>query len=141
MDAIIVLLEIIFSVVWIYFGFIYGFWKKGRPGGGFIGVLFGAVILVIALIMGIKMLIKRDFGKKIKLHLSAFFPIIIGAVAVASSYLVGFIPAILLFMVGWLRFISKYRWVKTLLISVLFTIGIYLIFVVWLRVPFPTGVF
>lgn len=141
MDAAIVLLEIILSAVWIYFGFFYGFWDKGKPGGGFIGVIFGSLILVIALGMGIRMLAKHDFGKKIKLHFAAFLPIIVGVITVGLSYLIGFIPAILFFMVGWLRFVSNYRWVKSLLIGVSFTIGIYMIFVMWLRVPFTTGVF
>lgn len=141
MDGVIVLIELVVASIWIMQGFTYGFWKKGRPGGGFLGVIFGALILVIALVMGIRMLIKRDFGKKIKLHVTAFLPIFMGGGAVILSYLVGFIIALFAFLVGWLRFISKYSWAKTLLISVLFTLGLYAIFVMWLRVPFPTGVF
>ena len=141
MDAIILLIEIIISIVWIVFGFSYGFWRNDRPQGGFLGVIFGFVVLLIALVMGINMIIKKDFGKKIKLKTSAFGPILAGILFTSLSYLIGFIAIILLFMLFWLRFVSKYDWKKSILISVIFTACIYLIFVIWLRVPFPTGVF
>lgn len=141
MEAVIVLIELILSTVWIVFGFSYGFWNNGRPGGGFLGVIFGIVILLIALIMGIRMLVKREFGKKIELKKMVFLPVFAGFVATSLVYLLGFIPVIILFMFGWLRFVSKYKWTKSILVSLIFTVCIYAIFVLWLRVPFPTGVF
>lgn len=74
MDGVIVLIELVVASIWIMQGFTYGFWKKGRPGGGFLGVIFGVLILIIALVMGIRMLIKRDFGKKNQTTYYCFFP-------------------------------------------------------------------
>jgi|GEM_PF-1812028 len=38
---------------------------------------------------------------------------------------------------GWLLFVSRTEWKKSLMISVIFTLVIYVIFELWLEVPFP----
>ncbi|NLX63476.1 MAG: tripartite tricarboxylate transporter TctB family protein [Clostridiaceae bacterium] len=38
---------------------------------------------------------------------------------------------------GWLLFVSRTEWKKSLMISAIFTLVIYIIFELWLEVPFP----
>jgi len=52
---------------------------------------------------------------------------------------VGIVLTVFLFTSIWMRFLSKYSWMKTFISSTLFTLFIYGIFRLWLHVPFPQG--
>lgn len=141
MDIIIVIIEIIIAIVWIQQGIVrYNFWQDGKPGGGFVPVLFATIVLGAALAI----LIREVFGKKENKHKyafepSAFMPVVAAVLGAFMIQVVGIVLATFLFTSIWMRFLSKYSWVKTLLSSVLFTLFIWGIFGLWLRVPFPQG--
>lgn len=142
MDIILVIIEIIIAVVWIQQGVVrYEFWKNGRPGGGFIPVIFASIVLVGALAILIRELIghKSAKEKQYTFEPNAFIP---AAAAVLGGFMlqvVGIVLSVFLFTSIWMRFLSKYSWVKTLISSGLFTLFIYGIFRLWLSVPFPQG--
>ncbi len=63
MDIVIVIIEILVAIVWIQQGVVrYVFWENGRPGGGFVPVIFAVIVLAAALAI----LIKVVFGKNKK---------------------------------------------------------------------------
>ncbi|MGE4585143.1 MAG: tripartite tricarboxylate transporter TctB family protein [Sphaerochaeta sp.] len=140
MDIVLVVIEIIVAIVWIQQGIVrYDFWEKGRPGGGFVPVVFAIIVLVAALAI----LIKTVFGKKKEktaaFQSSAFIPVAAAVLGGFMLQVVGIALSVFLFTTIWMRFLSKYSWVKTLLTSAIFTAFIYGIFGMWLRVPFPRG--
>ena len=51
--------------------------------------------------------------------------------------LVGFTVSSLLILIFWLRFLGEESWWSTLIVSVLSTVGFYLLFIVLLGVPLP----
>ena len=56
-----------------------------------------------------------------------------------ASYLIGFLPTLLLFYIFWLRVMEKMP-VRTIIIAtVVMTAIVYGTFSMWLRVPFPEG--
>ncbi|MDC7239691.1 MAG: tripartite tricarboxylate transporter TctB family protein, partial [Spirochaetales bacterium] len=56
------------------------------------------------------------------------------------AMIIGFFPAMFLFLEGWLKIYEKYSWKKSLPISIITTAALYGIFAMWLMVPFPAGV-
>ncbi len=52
---------------------------------------------------------------------------------------IGYILSTLLFMLGWQFLVVHEKWWKGTIISVLSTVGVYIIFVYLLRVPVPVG--
>lgn len=141
MDIVIVIIEIIVAIVWIQQGIVrYDFWESGKPGGGFVPVIFASLVLGAALAI----LIREVFGKKNKKETytfepSAFMPVAAAVLGAFMIQVVGIVLSVFLFTSIWMRFLSKYSWVKTLISSILFTLFIYGIFRLWLRVPFPQG--
>ena len=141
MDIIIVIIEIIVAIVWIQQGIVrYDFWTNGKPGGGFIPVIFAGIVLGGALVILIREVAgKKSTKEKYTFGPGAFLP---AAAAVLGGFMlqvVGIVLTVFLFTSIWMRFLSKYSWVKTLISSTLFTLFIYGIFRLWLRVPFPQG--
>ena len=140
MDILIVIIEIIVALVWIQQGIVrYQFWQDGKPGGGFVPVIFASLVLIAA----VAILIREVFSKKAKesytFQPGAFVPV---AAAVLGGFMIqvlGILLSVFMFTSIWMRFLSRYSWVKTLISSVLFTVFIYGIFRMWLRVPFPNG--
>lgn len=141
MDIVIVIIEIIVAIVWIQQGIVrYSFWENGKPGGGFVPVIFATLVLVAALAI----LLKQVFGKKdkeeaYKFQPTAFMPAVAAVLGAFMIQVVGIVLAVFLFTTIWMRYISKYKWVKTLVSSLIFTLFIWSIFRWWLGVPFPQG--
>lgn len=140
MELVIILAEIVLSAIWILLGLQYGFWEGGRPESGFIGVIFGTIVLVFALIMGLRLLIRKDLKISFQFNKSSAIPVLAAVLCVFFIYLFGIVAAVFLFIALWMRFISKYAWKKTIIVSLIFTLFVYGVFRLWLHVPFPTGI-
>jgi hypothetical protein len=140
MELVIVLAEIVISAIWIVLGLQYGFWEDGRPEGGFIGVIFGIIILIFALIMGLRLLIRKDINLSFHINKSSAIPVFAAVLCVVLIYIFGIVAAVFLFTAVWMRFISAYAWKKSVIVSLVFTLFVYEVFRLWLGVPFPTGI-
>ena len=150
MEIAINIMFLVASGFWLQQGLtVYKFWAKNQPGSGFIPVIFSLLVILLSSISLIRAIIKMRAaasGKTVLLRfqwefLRPFIPVAFAIVAIFAIRLIGVVPAVFLSSFFWLRFISQYRIGKSLLVTVPITLFIYLIFVLWLRVPFPRGVF
>ncbi len=128
-----------FILVGLYFslkGKEYGLWVNSGPGGGFLPMLMGVMLIILS----IYSLIKGDSEKfKKQEFLAALKPFGGIILTLVGINLIGFFPAVLIFIPVWLIIVEKYKLQKAVLID-LVTVGVmYGIFSVWLRVPFPSG--
>lgn len=127
----------LFALVWMYFGFaVYGFWdaRKG-PLGGFFPILVAALMLVASLAAIVQANREKppDFRRESLMLIVAVFMIFI------ASFVVGMLPALALFLVGWLHWVEKYPWRTTLTVSLVIFAVVFGVFVLWLNVRFPAG--
>ncbi len=124
------------GVLWVVYGLKnYGWWDQG-PGSGFFPSIIGIIlagISIIALLEGIKM----PAPEYVK---ASWYPFIAAFATVGLAMIIGFFPAMFLFLEGWLKIYEKYSWKKSLPISIITTAALYGIFAMWLMVPFPAGV-
>jgi polyferredoxin len=133
------ILEIIFIVIGAYSIFMgiskYGFWSGTVPGGGFMPVLMGGLLILFSVLtfLSKKNRIKFNINKK------GLLPVlgIIGALLI--HLVIGLIPAVAVMIFGWLKFIEKYSIKSSMIVTALTTAIAYAIFGLWLRVPFPMG--
>ncbi|WP_319757940.1 tripartite tricarboxylate transporter TctB family protein [uncultured Sphaerochaeta sp.] len=140
MDIVIVIIEILVAIVWIQQGVVrYVFWENGRPGGGFVPVIFAVIVLAAALAILIKVVFGKNQKETYVFQPSAFIPVVAAVLGGFMLQVGGIGFSVFLFTSIWMRFLSKYSWVKTLITSAIFTFFIYGIFRMWLRVPFPQG--
>ena len=97
--------------------------------GGFL-----TLFCVLMLISKIKKGEKADsIDKKALLPVGAMIAILL------CNYLVGLLGACIVVGFLWLKFVEKFSWAKSLLVSVVMFAAVYGIFRLWLNVPFPTG--
>lgn len=115
--------------------FKYGFWRDGAPNGGFIPVIFGALTLVLSIMEIIQS--KKEEGSKIVLR--QFIPPAVIVLAVFLINILGMLIVLLAMVIAWLRFLERYSYLKSAIIGICVTAFIYGVFVMWLQVPFPTG--
>jgi putative tricarboxylic transport membrane protein len=54
---------------------------------------------------------------------------------------VGYITSTLIFMIAWQQIIEREKWIKTMIISLLGTLAMYVLFVYLLKVPIPPEFF
>lgn len=142
------------SLIWIVFGiglciksWVLGLGGPSEPGTGFVPFLTGLVIIILSfsLFLEATFTMKRSSSKQTSLWKEVYWKrvvyitILLLAYALLLSQL-GFLIATFLVMVFLLKTGKPIKWRAAFLIGLL-TSGIsYLIFDVWLQVPFPQGV-
>lgn len=127
---------LVIGVVSIYMGINnYGFWSKTVPGGGFMPVLMGVLIILITLLT----MIDKKTRLKLVVDLKGFVPVLAIFGVLLVNIVVGLIPAATVMIFSWLKFVEKYNIKKSLLVTVITSVITYAIFGIWLNVPFPTG--
>ena len=158
MEIFINALIFVFAGYWFQQGImVYKFWGKNQPSSGFVPVLFAIILMVLSAVLLIKEIIIRvkkpsiekaetesdvdDGNKKLPSWILPLVPAAYTLLSIGAMVLLGVIPSMFLTAFIWLKFISKIPLLKSLLISVLLTLFVYLLFVLWLRIPFPRGIF
>lgn len=142
-DAIFSLFLVLLGIVVIYTCLGYGIWDRIRPAKGFMPFLASSIMTVCSLIWFIQSVTDKDETKEHVVHFSgsefkwmAVVLLMILGVYFLMRYL-GMIFSLSVFLLVWLRFISKLSWKKTVLYTVVFSVIFYCVFVLGLKVPFP----
>ena len=135
--SVVALACIAIAVVWMYLGITkYGLWDpKEGPLSGFFPTIIGGVLLISSALYFI-----RSFSMEGAKYEKGAIQLAIGMLVIfGASYLIGFLPTLLLFYIFWLRVMEKMP-VRTIIIAtVVMTAIVYGTFSMWRRVPFPEG--
>jgi putative tricarboxylic transport membrane protein len=123
----------------------YAYWGPTGPGPAFLPFWLGLVMAVLAAMLLVGALRSTDRGadwlprgeglRRLVLVLGAT------AVYVATLNAIGMVVGTVLFMIVLMRFLDRCAWPITLAVALATAGFIYLVFVRWLRVPLPAGVF
>jgi putative tricarboxylic transport membrane protein len=119
----------------------YSWWGSGGPGSAFVPFWLGLVMAVLALMMLLRSLKEKDPG-------AAWFPrgeglrdmlVVLGATVlfVALLRVTGMVLGTALYLAGLIWYLGRHRWWVTLAVALAAAGFNYLVFVHWLRVPFP----
>jgi hypothetical protein len=126
------------AVFWIGYGLTrHGFWDSLKgPLPGFVPVLMAGVLLVVS-VLGIPGSVK---AKNEPDRLENWTILLASGGTFGFVFLIGMIPALMVFVFVWLKFYEKIGWKNTLTILFI-SFGItYGVFIMWLGVPFPHGI-
>ena len=137
MNKIAPLICILLGLYWLWMGISrFGLWVFHGPGGG----LFPAVAGLVLFICG-SITLYRNIKNKVRFPFEARPFILTGAalLTVLSTYLLGLLIPLGLFIFGWLKFMEKRPLLQSFLIGAITVFILYLIFQVLLRVPLPRG--
>lgn len=129
---------IIMSVVFIYLGvYKYGFWDEFKgPRPGFFPTLIAALMLgssLLALLFSFKEKAPSWTLENWILPLSVL-------VLLGTTFIIGLLPSLGIFVLLWLRVFEKCSWKTTLIVFAVVAFIVVGAFVLWLGVPFPEGI-
>lgn len=134
------IMEIIFIIVGIISVFTgltkHKFWIEKVPGGGFMPVVIGTLLIILSALI----VLKKDQKAKVKLSKKELIPIIAMIILLILTKVIGLLPSLLVIVLGMLRFVENYSWKNSIIISVVLMSIIYAVFSLWLKVPFPRGI-
>lgn len=127
-------------LIWQGRGF--GYWVHlSGPGPGFFPVVLGLLLQPVAALLVVG---GRTAGEKPDWSRSGLRAVGAGALAFAVTiWLVswlGMLVTVGLYTLVWLRLVGRYPWPRVVALAAGTVLAVYLIFVLWLRVPFPTGI-
>lgn len=126
-------------------GFQMGIWQRVTLDGGFMLLFVGAFICLLSLVVFIRMFRQKepeqpdsaavaDSANKKLLYTLLFT----AAGLLVMQYVLGTILTLIAFLILWLKVYCKIAWPKTLILTTCVMTIIYSIFVLWLKVRFPT---
>jgi putative tricarboxylic transport membrane protein len=134
--AVVPVLTFALGVLWTVVGLTnYGWWGDNGPASGFFPAIIGIILAGVSIIAFFDGM-KTPPPEYIK---ASYHPLLAAIATVGSAIIIGFFPALLLYILGWLKLYEKYDWKRSLSISIITTATCYGIFVMWLQVPFPSG--
>ena len=156
LDIVISAVLILISAVWTGAAiFDLGLWIPGvSADSGFVPMLFGVLTLVCSIPMlldSIKKYKARDVEAekaakaaepdtlkgKVIAFVRKYCPAFFAVFGILCLQFLGLIPMVLLLVLGWMKLINNFSWPKSVLIAGIVTVVIFLIFDVWLQIPFP----
>ncbi len=129
-------LSALVGALWIFVGLTeYGWWANGRATSGFFPTLVGALLIIVSVLA-----ITSEVKEKAPVFMTAhIYPLLAAVSVVVVALLIGFFPALTLYVLGWLKLYEKFTWKFSLLVTLVTIAAMYGIFAMWLRVPFPLG--
>ncbi|MGB9826353.1 MAG: tripartite tricarboxylate transporter TctB family protein [Desulfofundulus sp.] len=138
-DRLAAVVSFVVGLYWFLQGLAYGYWIDMGPGPGFIPVLFGSLTVILSISLFLQTL--RQKGEAMSAGEVRTILLVSAAVGVTIflMHILGAFTSLGLFLVAWLCLLEHYRLLAALKIAVPTILVAYLVFVVWLQVPFPTG--
>jgi hypothetical protein len=137
-NRIIPIVTALVAIVFIYYGLTkYGFWDDMKgPRPGFVPTLIAGLLLALSLLSFLS-----SFKEKAPVFSRESWYCALGMVGlVISTFIIGLVPSVALYMVLWLRFFEKSSW-KTTLIALFVIMAIVIgVFSMWLGIDFPQGI-
>lgn len=124
------------GAVFAFMGFTkLGFWADG-PGPGFFPSIM-ALVMIAAGIATFFMSMKEE--TKAKYNREELYVILAGVGIFTGTFIIGFVPTVIVYLLIWLRLFEKSTWKVTLIIigiCMFITVGV---FGIWLGIQFPMG--
>lgn len=131
---------IVMGLVFAYLGFNeFGFWSEvDGPLPGF----FPSIMAIVMVFAGIMSLIQSFKDTKAAEYNGPELLVVAGGIGIfVSTFIIGLVPTIFLYIILWLKLYEKAPWKPTLVVlgvAAAITIGV---FGMWLGIQFPMGVF
>ena len=157
MLRIVISVILIISCVWMFMGINeYGMWIPGVSADtGFIPTVFGAIVLlfsVVKLVKDIKAYVASRQGeaaveksaisfKDVLVKLKPLLPAVTAILAILLIKFLGMVIGTYLALFFYMKVVNNDKWVKSLWVTAVITLFFYAVFVLWLKVPFPRGIF
>ena len=128
----------------------YGVWDRITPFKGFMPFIAGLVMAASSLVWLVQSVrseqqrAEEDTPSNAFTKTELFWMAAVPAICIGVFLLLNFLGmhlTLAVFLLAWLKFISRYSWKKTSLYTIILSVTFYAIFTVGLQVPFPKGYF
>ena len=138
---------VIFILISVY-SVIYSFTSLGlgtlnRPGPGFMPFWSAFFMLIVSIIWFVPLL-KPDLDNKPfcekGVWVKPVLALIVTLIYAATMEVLGYASSTLLFLLLWQFLVERVNWKRGILVSVLSTVGMYLLFGILLKISLPEGI-
>ena len=116
----------------------FGFWE-GQPTAAFFPIIIAVVLLATSLLCLVQVLRGKEDAPIY--NRNEFMVILGGGGIIIGCYVIGLILSCLLYLFLWLKFVEHATWKAIIIIEVFMAALILGVFVFWMQVQFPVGLF
>jgi hypothetical protein len=118
-------------------------WAKEGPQSGYFPLRVGAIICISAVILLVRTAFAKERREEVFVTMERLRPVLLvlapTILYVLAIQFVGIYVASAVFIGAFMRVMGRYRWVKTLIVSVGFAVVLFWLFEVQFMVPLPKG--
>lgn len=135
-------ISIIFGIISIMEGIrLYPLRQSPTVGDHIMPVVLGVSLMILGVLMFLTRqdVFKVEFPAKTIRNTMLISLVLLFLYAFSIEYL-GYLTSTFLITIGLFRVFGSYNWLKCIFMSAIFASCLYVIFIVWLKMPFPTGV-
>ena len=101
-------------------------------------IVCGGLVLIISVLMLVSKVKKKETAKQFTSK--SIIPMGAMGVVLIFNQVIGLLGACALVTFLWLKFIEKYSYLRSAVVSSVLFAGVYAIFRMWLNVPVPMGI-
>lgn len=116
----------------------FGFWE-GQPTAAFFPIIIAVVLLATSLLCLVQVLRSKEDAPIY--NRNELMVILGGGGIIIGCYVIGLILSCLLYLFLWLKFVEHAAWKAIIIIEVFMAALILGVFVFWMQVQFPWGLF
>jgi len=142
--------------LWMYMGISeYGMWIPGVSADtGFIPTVFGAIVLLFSIVKLVKDIkayrqsraeataeAKKLSVMEVLVKLKPLLPALTAVLAILLIKFLGMVIGTFLSLFFYMKVVNNDKWIKSIWVPAVITLFFYGVFVLWLKVPFPRGIF
>lgn len=117
----------------------FGFWSN-QPMPGFFPTIIAVVLLLSSIACFVQLARDKD-AKQVKYNRNELMVILGAAGIIIGTMVVGLVASCLIYLFVWLKFVERAPWKVVLIVELIVAAIILGVFVGWLQVRFPMGLF
>lgn len=106
------------------------------PMQGFMPTVLGCLLAV----SGIASFVQAKNEDDKALDIKNWSVVLAMGLVLIFNFIIGTLPSVTIFLIVWLKFISKYDWKMTLLVTCIIMAFVVGVFLIWMDIPFTQGI-
>ena len=118
-------------------------WDENGPQAGYFPFYIGLLICICSAVVFVQSFVKLRTDRRVFVRLDQFKQVLVillpSAAYVLGVQLIGIYVPSAVFIVLFMKFVGKYRWLRSAAVGLGVSVSAFMLFEIWFKIPLPKG--
>ena len=118
-------------------------WDENGPQAGYFPFYIGLLICICSAVVFVQSFVKLRTDRRVFVRLDQFKQVLVillpSAAYVLGVQLIGIYVPSAVFIVLFMKFVGKYRWLRSTAVGLGVSVSAFVLFEIWFKIPLPKG--